>query len=133
MREKNNVIYYLGDLDYEGILIYENLANLFEKEVEKQWVNVYDDNKEHIQQFSNRNEKKQKLLQIQPFVFGYIKMLEKAQKIGICNMPETKKGQNHNIGTTFLNYFSKEIAESFQNLLESDKYIPQEILSCEDF
>ncbi len=123
MREENNTIYYLGDLDYEGILIYENLAKLFAEEV----------GKENIQKFSNIKEKKMELLQIQPFVLGYAKMLEKAQKIGISNMPEMKKAQNHKIGTTFFNYFSKEIAENFQTLLESNKYIPQEILSVEDF
>ena len=130
MRAEHNTIYYLGDLDYEGILIYENLANLFQKEVEKQQFHIcYHDKEECF----NINEKKVELLQIQPFVIGYIKMLEKAQKIGISNMPETKKGQNHNIGTIFFNYFSKEIAENFQNLLESNKYIPQEILSAQDF
>ncbi len=123
MRAENNTIYYLGDLDYEGILIYENLVKLFAEEV----------GKENIQKFSNINEKKMELLQIKPFVLGYAKMLEKAQKIGISNMPEMKKGQNHKIGTTFFHYFSKEIVENFESLLESNKYIPQEILSGEDF
>lgn len=34
MKEKDNRIYYLGDLDYEGIGIYENLSEMFSKEWE---------------------------------------------------------------------------------------------------
>ena len=133
MREENNVIYYLGDLDYEGILIYENLANLFEEEVEKQLLNLYYDKKESVEEFSKINKKEMELLQIKPFVLGYVKMLEKAKKIGISYMPEMKKGQNFKIGTKFFNCFSKEIEEEFQRLLKNGRYIPQEIVSLEDF
>ena len=31
MKEKSNRIYYFGDLDYEGIGIYESLAELFQE------------------------------------------------------------------------------------------------------
>lgn len=48
MREKGNVIYYFGDLDYEGIAIYESLASLFDEECS-----------------------------IRPFAEGYLKMIEK--------------------------------------------------------
>lgn len=110
MREQGNRLYYLGDLDYEGILIYENF-------VEREY-------------FMYQKEGK---IEVQPFVLGYIKMLEKAKKIGISQMPEMKQGQNQKIGTTFFSYFPKDIAEEIKNLLKIGKYIPQEILSTEDF
>ncbi len=51
MKEKSNAIYYFGDLDYEGVGIYESLAEMFGES----WV-------------------------IRPFCPAYEKMLEKAQQ-----------------------------------------------------
>ena len=53
MTEKGNEIYYFGDLDYEGIGIYENFASVFCGEWE-----------------------------IKPFVEGYEAMIDKAEVIG---------------------------------------------------
>ena len=44
-----------------------------------------------------------------------------------------KAGQNKNISTQFLQSFPKEKAEKMQKILQNGKYIPQEILSIEDF
>lgn len=104
MRETENVIYYFGDLDYEGIIIYESLAEMFREECE-----------------------------IQPFTSGYIEMLYKAQKIGMEQLPSMKKGQNQNVHGAFWNYFSKRDIETMQALLRNGRYIPQEILTIEDF
>lgn len=52
MKEKANTIYYFGDLDYEGIGIYEGLAEIFREKWE-----------------------------IRPFSPGYRKMLEKAKQV----------------------------------------------------
>lgn len=52
MKEASNTIYYFGDLDYEGIGIYERLAELFRN----QW-------------------------EIQPFCAAYEAMLQKAEKV----------------------------------------------------
>ena len=104
MRKQGNVIYYFGDLDYEGILIYENLTTLFNEEYE-----------------------------IKPFHQAYLKMLEKAKQIGIEQLPMTKTGQNQNISTFFFDSFKKEQVEQMQQILEKGRYIPQEILSVEDF
>ena len=60
-------------------------------------------------------------------------MLQRAKEIGLNQMPEMKKGQNHKIGTTFFSYFSEESAKEIQELLEKGRYIPQEIVSLEDF
>lgn len=104
MRAKDNVIYYFGDLDYEGILIYESLASLFKKECE-----------------------------IKPFCEGYLKMLQKAELIGKQQLPHMKEGQNQNIGTAFWDSFTKEQSDAMLQILQNGNYIPQEILSLEDF
>lgn len=104
MRERENVIYYFGDMDYEGIAIYESLAALFDKECK-----------------------------IEVFTEGYLKMLEKAEVIGEEQLPAMKLGQNQNIGTCFWDSFPKDRAVRMQKLLKNERYIPQEILSIEDF
>lgn len=104
MRERENVIYYFGDMDYEGIAIYESLAALFDKECK-----------------------------IEVFTEGYLKMLEKAEVIGEEQLPAMKLGQNQNIGTRFWDSFPKDRAVRMQKLLKNERYIPQEILSIEDF
>ena len=104
MREMENALYYFGDLDYEGIIIYESLAEMFQGECK-----------------------------IQPFTSGYVEMLYKAQKIGIEQLPSMKTGQNQNIHGEFWDYFSKKDIETIQAILQIGRYIPQEILTIEDF
>lgn len=104
MRAEENSIYYFGDLDYEGIGIYEKLTLFFE---------------EHCT--------------IKPFCGAYLKMNEKAEEIGMENLPLMKSGQNQNIGELFWNFFEKQDAEKMQKLLQEGRYIPQEILSVRDF
>ncbi len=103
MKEKENTLYYLGDIDYEGILIYETLAEQFAGEYK-----------------------------VQPLVKGYVAMLQKAEKTGVKNLPKMKEGQNQNIGELFYSFFDRENQEKIQRLLKSGYYIPQEILSIED-
>lgn len=104
MRHTDNALYYLGDLDYEGILIFEILS--------EKYVNGY---------------------VLQPFVKGYVAMLKKAERIGFSMLPNMKEAQNQNIGTLFYSYFETEYREKIQMILDLGKYIPQEILSLEDF
>lgn len=104
MREKSNVIYYFGDMDYEGIAIYESLAALFDRECK-----------------------------IEVFTEGYLKMLEKAEVTGKEQLPSMKLGQNQNIGTRFWDSFPKDGVDKMQEILKNRRYIPQEILSTEDF
>ena len=104
MREKANVIYYFGDLDYEGIAIYERLAAAFDTECK-----------------------------ITPFTEGYLEMMKKAMEIGEKQLPAMKKGQTQKIGTGFWNAFSKESVDEMKKLLQKGRYIPQEILTIEDF
>lgn len=104
MEERGNRIYYFGDLDYEGIGIYEKLAGVFREEWE-----------------------------IVPFAAAYERMLEKAEAAGLGRMPDTKKGQNRNIRSEFFAYFPEKSVLRMKEVLEGGKYIPQEILNISDF
>lgn len=101
---KDNKVYYFGDLDYEGILIYENLQKQYEQQIE-----------------------------ILLFTQGYKKMLAKAENIGNQELPETKEGQNKNIGAKFLENFSSTTQSKIKKILECGIYIPQEILNESDY
>ena len=98
-----NQILYFGDLDYEGIGIYERLQELFHTEHE-----------------------------IRPFIGAYEAMLQKAEAGGIDFLPEMSENQNQNLSGQFYRYFSKETREKMQKLLHAGKYIPQEILNIQD-
>ena len=102
MKHPGNTIYYFGDLDYEGIGIYENLAEKFQD----RW-------------------------EIKPFVPAYKAMLKKAGSVTM--LPETKEQQNRNISTRFFSCFDDYIVEKMKDILEKDRYIPQEILNIGDF
>ncbi|MCB2288286.1 DUF2220 domain-containing protein [Clostridium sp. CS001] len=100
---KDNEILYLGDLDYEGIIIYEGLHEVFKGG-----------------------------FNIKTFVKGYEFMIDKFIKENI-SLPNTKEGQNRNIGEVFLSEFTQEYRDVIINMLNSNKYIPQEILNIGDF
>ncbi len=104
MREKENKIYYFGDLDYEGIGIYEALAELFRENCK-----------------------------IQPFCEAYKKMLEKAEGLGAETMPRMKEGQKKREKYGFWNFFESAETERMKRILAKGHYIPQEILSVSDF
>ena len=101
LSSKKNKIFYFGDLDYEGILIYESLSNVFE---------------EHTS--------------ITPYINAYKAMLDKAN---IDALPLTKEGQNRNISSNFLKAFHEDDRIKINNILNLNKYIPQEILNSRDF
>lgn len=100
----DNEILYFGDLDYEGIGIYERLAALFSEGKE-----------------------------IKPFVQAYEKMIEKAREYGRDFLPEMSENQNHSLSGLFFRYFSDETKETMRKLLETGKYIPQEIVTITDY
>ncbi|MGL5085509.1 MAG: Wadjet anti-phage system protein JetD domain-containing protein, partial [Clostridium sp.] len=103
LAHKDNTILYLGDIDYEGIVIYESLKSVFEK---------------------GHN--------IRPFVDGYKVMIDKYLDRNI-SLPKTKDGQNRNISNVFLGEFTEEYICKINEILINDKYIPQEILNINDF
>ncbi len=102
MKAEGNKIYYFGDLDYEGIGIYESLARqcrAYEMPV--------------------------------PFTAAYEKMLDKAK--GSDALPNARESQNQNLKGDFFAYFPEHTAARMKKILEMGKYIPQEILSIQDF
>ena len=103
MKCPENTYLYFGDLDYEGLGIYEHLA----------------------ESLSGR-------FVIRPFVAAYECMLEKAMQYGERLLPETKEKQNRNLSGRFLGAFPAETAANIRKLLESGQYIPQEIITILD-
>ena len=101
MRAQENQLYYFGDLDYEGIGIYERLAERFAR---------------------NR---------LIPFIAAYERMIQKSRVYS--ELPETKAGQNRSIGGYFFSFFSERTVREMTKILESGRYIPQEILNIGDF
>ncbi len=104
MRDERNRLYYFGDMDYEGIAIYEGLVRAFEKSC-----------------------------QIKPFCRAYQRMLYAAEQVGYEQLPVTKEGQNPCEGDLFFEFFTEEEKRQMRIILEKRRYIPQEILNIEDF
>lgn len=100
--DSRNKILYFGDLDYEGIIIYEGLYELFGKEYN-----------------------------MSPFISGYKKMIDKAKEESIW-LPKTKEGQNKNISEIFLSEFNDNYRAEIEKILGDGLYIPQEIVSIID-
>ena len=100
--DTRNTIYYFGDLDYEGILIYEKFY-----------------------------EKMSESYKVKPFIEAYYIMIEKYINNHVV-LPETKEGQNKNINDYFLKCFQDKNKEIITKILESGRYIPQEIINIED-
>ncbi|MBR1709436.1 MAG: hypothetical protein IJ719_11500 [Clostridia bacterium] len=103
MQVPENRLYYFGDLDYEGILIYESLIAHFEHPG----------------------------LTIVPFLPGYQAMLSKAESA--ISLPTPLEGQNRDCGDLFFRHFSQEVQAKMRTLLDSNRYIPQEILNANDY
>lgn len=99
--DRRNEILYFGDLDYEGIIIYETLHRDFINKVK-----------------------------MKPFCIAYEAMINKAD---LSSLPKMKKGQNRNIGREFISHFSRDVQEKITEILEQNRYIPQEILQRRDF
>ncbi|MBR3517699.1 MAG: hypothetical protein IKO10_15470 [Lachnospiraceae bacterium] len=103
MRHPQNRILYFGDLDYEGIRIYEQLAASFGTQCG-----------------------------IRPHRQAYLKMLEIAGQKGGDFLPDCETQQNKNIEGSFWETFSAEEIRQMQTVLETGKYIPQEIINISD-
>jgi len=110
INDPQNEILYFGDLDYEGIGIYERLAELFGGEGTGA---------------ENRR--------IRPFVQAYEKMVDKAGQAGMDFLPKMSENQNRSLSGLFFRCFSQEMADKMKRLLEAGNYIPQEIINITDF
>lgn len=106
--DKKNNVYYFGDLDYEGIMIYETLYSIY---------STYG----------------KRVLGVEAFITAYERMIDKAEKMGFDNLPYAKERQRKDIGTMFLDKFNDEYRGKIIQILESGKYIPQEILNVHDY
>ena len=102
MKDTGKELLYFGDLDYEGILIYESLAAAF----------------------SDSGE-------IRPFIPAYLAMLDKGERA--MTLPLTKEHQNQNHSGSFFSCFDGHTVSRIKAVLESSRYIPQEILNTEDY
>jgi hypothetical protein len=102
--DKSNAFLYFGDLDYEGIVIYESLSRMYG---EKYW--------------------------IMPFINGYNAMVDKYKSSGIMELPAMKDGQNKNTSNSFFEHFERGFIDTVSGFLNCGRYIPQEILSIGDF
>lgn len=104
LTKPENEILYFGDLDYEGIRIFEDLYERFR-----------DVHGIHL------------------FTAAYEKMLKKTENWELSEFPKTKEGQNSNIGSVFSGYFDKHQWSMICSILEAGRYIPQEILNRKDY
>lgn len=100
--DSNNTFYYFGDIDYEGLGIYESYRNRTSGQID-----------------------------LKPFTQAYKYIVDKCDAL-IDNLPITKEGQNRNINELFFESFDKSYREKIMFILEKDKYIPQEALNYED-
>jgi hypothetical protein len=107
MKAEGCRMFYWGDLDYEGIGIAQSFS---------QRVSEYDD-----------------APALRLFVPAYERMVQKAAESGFENLPDTKEGQNRNIDYAFFEAFTKDIGDRMRTILESGRYIPQEIINVSDF
>lgn len=104
LKHSGNQVLYFGDLDYEGIQIYEGLC-----------------------------QQMKEILTIIPFSKAYEKMVEKGMEIGLAELPKTKDGQNRITCQKFLQSFKEPVQKDMMKILEARKYIPQEILQKKDY
>lgn len=102
MKHAGNVIYYFGDMDYEGLGIYESLAEMFAQEITP----------------------------FQPAYEAMLKKAEAMGQEAV--LPDTKEGQIRRDCPLFFSYFKEKETEQMKIILEKGKYIPQEILNISD-
>lgn len=53
-------------------------------------------------------------MMVEPFKEAYIRMYEKAERVGMDRLPVTKEKQNRNIGQVFASYFESEMWETLK-------------------
>ncbi|WP_054743282.1 Wadjet anti-phage system protein JetD domain-containing protein [Cellulosilyticum ruminicola] len=103
LKHQDNEILYFGDLDYEGIQIYESLKDRVNESIP-----------------------------IALFTALYEKMLAKSECMRMP-LPLMKEKQSKGELEDFLSNFQSVEKEKIKRLLEAGEYIPQEILSGRDF
>ena len=138
MKTEGNHLYYAGDLDYEGIAIYEGLARRMSKEYRSDTECESDkDNMDRdiYESILSSDEKdvtynKKGYCIVRPCMALYNRMLDKV--LNIEEMPLMKNQKVIDIAH-FANQFSKERGEKLIKILKSGRYVPQEILCERDY
>lgn len=117
MREYRNHLFYVGDLDYEGISIYESLV----KKVKEKSVLVSE------KDFSGNSAAEKS---IRPCIEIYNRMLDK-----VCDIEKLPVMKNQNVIdiTEFTAGLTEVRREKLKTILANGKYIPQEILCVKDY
>lgn len=117
MQDYRNHFFYVGDLDYEGISIYESLV----KKVKEK--NVLMSGKE----FSGNDSTEKS---IRPCIDIYNRMLDK-----VCDIEKLPVMKNQKVIdiTEFTGGLTEVRREKLRTILESGRYIPQEILCVTDY
>lgn len=117
MRDFRNHLFYVGDLDYEGIGIYESLV----KKVKEESVLMSE------KDFTDNNPTERI---IEPCIEIYNRMLDK-----VCDIEKLPVMKNQNVIdiTEFTAGLTEERRGKLKIILESGRYIPQEILSVTDY
>ena len=100
--DSNNTFYYFGDVDYEGLVIYESYRNISSGQID-----------------------------LTPLTQAYKYVVDKCDGF-VDSLPDTKSGQNRNINDLFFKGFDSSYKDKIMAILEKDKYIPQEALNFED-
>lgn len=100
--DEKNTFYYFGDIDYEGLVIYESYRTKTSSQID-----------------------------LKPFVSAYEYIVDKCID-SVDDLPITKEGQNRNIGEAFFESFDSLYGDRIKSILEKDRYIPQEALNYED-
>ena len=104
----DNMFYYLGDIDFEGFVMYEKLKKIIESDNIN--INI------NIKLFSEAIEK----------------MVLLGENI-IDKLPRMKEGQNKNIDYLYRTELPCGTASFIDSILRDNKYIPQEILTYRYF
>lgn len=105
MLDERNNFYYFGDLDYEGLKIYEVL-------------------------YSNMKYSEKISFDIKVFCEAYEKMIDIARDM--IDLPDTAEGQKESEYEQFYSFFSETTVDDVKKILRSRKYIPQEIITMKE-
>ncbi len=137
IRNGKNRLLYFGDLDYEGVGIYELLARMFgnmgsggqELEGDKPLTEP----EKWLAEQGPGMAGEMPLPEVEPFVQAYEKMIQKMEQSGFGFIPTSSVNQNQNLTGHFFGFFSEEMKQKMNGVLQIGKYIPQEIVNIGDF
>lgn len=103
LQESLEQLYYLGDLDWEGIRIYETLCAHYPK------------------------------LKLNLCTAGYLCLLEKGEELGTERLPQMRSGQHPCPEANFFQAFTPDQRERMLAILDAGRYVPQEIMIAADY